>query len=137
MAELSSRLEAAGSRIVELDGDIAARQLAVEAEEAAQERRRRQIAAADALIQRLMDAVAQMQAQARQNSGSVNATTTSSSGSANAGGVGSASVGAAASVASASTGSMAGSPQSSIGSVALGPSRWGSGGTPSHAACNL
>ncbi len=116
MVELSSRLEASSAAITELSGELSAKQLAVQAEEAAVERRRRELAAADALIVRLMDAVAQTQAHAGGSSGASTASTasTASRGTASQAVV---DCGAMQSSSSSAQSSLAHSPQSSIGSV--------------------
>lgn len=56
MAELSAKLESSGGALSDLDGELRATQMAVEVEGQEAERHRRQMAAADALIARLMDA---------------------------------------------------------------------------------
>ena len=124
VAELSCRLEASSAAITELGGEVSAKQLAVQAEEAALERRRRELAAADALIKRLMDAVAQTQKPDRaglvdSSAGASTASTCSGSGSV----VGCGNVLGSSSRGSAQS-SPAHSPQSSIGSVSL--ARWAS-----------
>ncbi|KAL4447229.1 hypothetical protein ABPG77_007262 [Micractinium sp. CCAP 211/92] len=116
VAELSSRLEASSAAITKLSGELSAKQLAVQAEEAAVERRRRELAAADALIVRLMDAVAQTQAHVGGSSGASTASTasTASRGTASQAVV---DCGAMQSSSSSAQSSLAHSPQSSIGSV--------------------
>ncbi|KAL4443677.1 hypothetical protein ABPG75_011414 [Micractinium tetrahymenae] len=117
VAELSSRLEASVAAIVELGGELSAKRLAVQAEEAAAERRRRELVAADALIKRLMDAVAQAQGhgQAR-HAGSSASVSTASTGSVSGSVAGG---GTAQGSPSSAPSSPAHSPQSSIGSVAV------------------
>lgn len=56
VAELEAKLEASGGALSNLDGELRAAQMAVEVEEAEAARQRHQLAAADALIARLMDA---------------------------------------------------------------------------------
>lgn len=94
VAELEAKLEASGVTLSNLDGELRAMQMAVEVEEAEAARQRRQLAAADALIARLMDACSRSSA----------GTSAVSSGSSSVPGAG----GAAAA---------ASSPQSSSGSV--------------------
>lgn len=59
IAELSAKLQASSASAAELGGELAAARMAVEGEEAELERARRQLGAADALVQRLMAAVAE------------------------------------------------------------------------------
>lgn len=120
MSELTSRLEASCSAITDLSGALSAKQLAVEAEEAAVERRRRELATADVLIQRLMNAVAQTQGHGQAgHSGSSACASTASSGSASGVTVD----GTRAHGSGSNPSSPAHSPQSSIGSVSL--CKWG------------
>lgn len=106
MGELSGKLQASSAALTELDGELRAAEMAAEAEEAAAEKLRRQLAATDALIQRLMAAVAEQQG--RGSKGAAGAAPSAASLSA---------ASPAASTAGTSSTSAA-SPQSSIGSVA-------------------
>ena len=114
MVELEAKLEASGSALSDLDGELRAVQMAAEVEGAEAARQRHQLAAADALIARLMDACARSSAASSAASSRGAASGTTASGSAASGdssGGGAPSTNAAAPVPAAS-------PQSSCGSVA-------------------
>lgn len=115
LAELEARLEAT----TEAEGEAAARQMAAEAEEARLERQRRQLGAADTLIQRLMDAVGA--ATGRR----ATASSATSSGMSVGSGAGSTSS-RGADAASAASSQPPASPQSSCGSKCSAPPRAGS-----------
>ena len=102
IAELSAKLQASSAASAELDGEVAAARMAVQGEDAELERTRRQLATADALVQRLMGAIAERGR---------------TSPSKRPGAAAAVAVTAEAAHSSATT-SSCGSPQSSIGSVA-------------------
>jgi myosin heavy subunit len=104
IAELSTKLQASSAASAELDGELAAARMAVEGEQADLDRTRRQLGATDALVQRLMAAIAERgrTSPSKRLGGGASVAVTAT----------------AEAMHSSATTSSCGSPQSSIGSVA-------------------